>query len=75
MLLWKMLRKMKGEIIKMIEFKQKLIKLLEEFNIENCNEKCDNCVLGKIILEFECDDYFNQYNTCDLLDIIKDRLK
>jgi len=59
----------------MENFKQKLMKLLDEFNIENCNENCNNCILGKIILEFECGDYFNQYNTCDLLDIIKDRLE
>jgi len=61
--------------MKMIKFKQKLIELLKEFDIENCYEDCSNCVLGKIILEFECDDCFNQYNTCDFLDIIKERLK
>ena len=56
----------------MDKFIQKLNKLLQEFDIKNCDTKeCGNCKLRKAMIEIDCCGDYREYNICDLLDMIK----
>ena len=62
----------------MDEFMQKLNKLLQEFDIEDCDfrtKECGNCKLRKVMIEIDCCGDYREYDICDLLELIKDGLE